>query len=397
MAISVVQVVSNATASGTGVTATISAATAGNRLICFGAFNGPVANLGGPSGFAQLDAIQASSLGSAIGLYEKLAAGGETSVAITTPAAKASQIVVYEVSGITKGTLSRDVVMDAFQTSAGQVALTLGQSPILGDAAGDTQYVNEFSCQAVALNGASGGAIVSITGGYTSDASPGANILYASSQIFSGLTALFAKSVTTWTTGRANQTGIIASFRGSDTDPTIVPDRISSKRLYVRYSNRKRIVQRIYPAAEGHPRNFMAMRSRRPQLRRARRDFFQTSKFQTVPPSDIIHTRIRPRVYHLRRGLIVSFVPTSAPTIPPGIVLELIRARQRPRFKYTQRHGLFVYPIPPQTPPISDPIVIEPIRGFLLSDGKTSGLLVTDGHTFGVLLSDGKTFTVLIT
>jgi hypothetical protein len=43
--------------------------------------------------------------------------------------------------------------------------------------------------------------------------------------------------------------------------------------------------------------------------------------------------------------------------------------------------------LPALTPPTPDPTVIEPVRGFLVTDGRTTGILITDGHTYTILIS----------
>ena len=327
-------------------------------------------------------------------MWEKLAVGGETTVTVGGGTGLNYRIVVYEVSGITKGTLARDVVMDDSEGAPSLTSMVLGQSPVIGDSAGDTSYANEFACQGVAVNG-NGGSLVSITGGFVSDVSPGPNGLYASSQIYSSLTALFATTTTTWTTAKTLDSGIIATFRASDYDPVRAPDWLTRRRVRPKQLKRYNYVPRI-PGGTPQVHDLRILRQRRRLPKRSpRREFTRPvpEQFPTVPV--VVRARTK-RTSKPRRGLFIVTIPSQPSVVAPTYPYELLHTR-RARTGRQRRGQLFVYPITTSTPPSNDPIVIEPIRGFLVTDGKTSGILITDGHTTGVLLSDGKTTTVLLT
>ena len=446
-AIGIKQSAQAGTASGTSVTATLGvAALAQSRLVAFVSVNdGPTTQLQAPTsptGWTALGlAVQATGLGPSCECYTKIAVGGETAfTAAPVSGTHSLTLIVYELTnagllsyGTVAGTIGTgvDEAWNGFSAGASHTSETQGQVAIIGNATGTSTWQDDMALVFEALSNTGGAA--SMNNSWVLDQTVALGLSYSGHLAFSLANSVGTAVTITWTTGRPNSSGLIVSFFGATHDRP--PDPVTrDRRQRGRYIPRNhRYIPRMFAGTPmqhppmitrakrpiprtRRPNNFSRIHGtsapsadlsiiqakRRRNFRRDRpspNEWFDPTQAPAPPPIvlPVIVPSLRRRGVHERRGTIIFVPPAQVILTPPGIVLDLIRARQRPRFKYTQRHGLFVYPFPFVPPPSQDPRVIEPIRGFLISDGKTTGLLISDGHTTGVLLSDGKTSTVLLT
>ena len=389
MAITIVQTATNnSSPAATGLAVPISTPTAGNRIIAVLQANTINSNVSEVTGlFVEDKALNIGGVASG-SIWSKLSDGTETVVQWAFSASCLNEAIVYEVSGLTQG----PVYVDASFSAGPGTSTSVTAGPVAAIRAN-----NEFISVGVAFINTSG-AFVSVTNSYVFDGPVSANNRLIPAHLIQTVANATQQTVVTWTTSRPPG-ALLVAYLGNEIDflPAAVTFRNQGRRR--RLPARRGTTLRRTFGGTPSMHDVRIPRRRRPVQRARRPDFIQdTPDVAPLPHNfDIITTRRRRKSYRRNRPSIWS-VPVTAPVVtPPGIILELIRAQVRPRFKYTQRHGLFIYPLPPSvTPPPIDPIVIEPIRGFLLTDGKTTGLLITDGHTTGFLITDGKTTTVLL-
>lgn len=119
-------------------TETISAAVAGNILIAVGVVNenNGTANITGPAGYTTLGTFRQGTIDVNLGVYGKVAAGGETSVAMTNSAAtQRFQTWVGEFSGYT-------LTLDGSISTAGiSSSVSAGDTGTVTPAAGGRLYL----------------------------------------------------------------------------------------------------------------------------------------------------------------------------------------------------------------------------------------------------------------
>ena len=204
----IVQQTTATTTAGTTLTVNFNAAVNGNRLIIAFGVNDVIANVTGPAGWTRANNIDGTTLNCSI--WQKLAAGGETSAVFTTAAGKNSQGVMWEINGLTD--VGTTPLGDRTATGAG-TGTSVTQTAVSAN-----QWPDDWEmCLVETAN--SGGAFVSNSAGWINDT--GANGLGATNTLYVAhripLAFETVSNTLTWTTSRTF-VALCVSWRGGSTD-----------------------------------------------------------------------------------------------------------------------------------------------------------------------------------